>query len=50
MDTCKVVETRVSETLGDEMILEIVKNGCINQDEDRVLRKTEVITVLNESQ
>ena len=50
MDTCKVVETRASETLEDETILEIVKNGYINQDEGhKVLRKAEVITVLNES-
>ena len=50
MDTCKVVETRASGTLEDETILEIVKNGYINQDEgNKVLRKAEVITVLNES-
>lgn len=49
MDTCKVVETRASETMEDETILEIVKNGYANQDEGKVLRKAEVITVLNES-
>jgi len=49
MDTCKVVETRASETMEDETILEIVKNGYANQDEGKILRKAEVITVLNES-
>ncbi len=49
MDSCKVVETRASETKEDETILEIVKNGYINQDGGRILRKAEVITVLNES-
>ncbi len=48
MDTCKVVETKASDTSEDETILEIVKNGYINQDEGKVLRKAEVITVLNE--
>ena len=49
MDFCKVVDTRVSDTLEDEAILEIVKNGYVNQDEGTVLRKAEVITVLNEN-
>ncbi|EFK10290.1 conserved hypothetical protein [delta proteobacterium NaphS2] len=49
METCKVVETRASEMLEDETILEIVKNGYINQDKGKVLRKAEVITVLNKS-
>ena len=49
MDSCKVVDTRSSETLENEAILEIVKNGYVNQDEGKVLRKAEVITVLNES-
>ena len=47
MDSCKVVDTRGSDTLEDETILEIVKNGYVNQDEGTVLRKAEVITVLN---
>ena len=49
MDSCKVVDTRGSDTLEDETILEIVKNGYVNQDEGTVLRKAEVITVLNEN-
>ncbi len=49
MDSCKVVDTRSSETLENETILEIVKNGYVNQDEGKVLRKAEVITVLNEN-
>ena len=49
MDFCKVVDTRGSDTLEDETILEIVKNGYVNQDEGTVLRKAEVITVLNEN-
>ena len=48
MGSCKVVDTRVSDTLEDETILEIVKNGYVNQDKGKVLRKAEVITVLNE--
>jgi molecular chaperone GrpE (heat shock protein) len=45
MDSCKVVDTRASDSLEDETILEIVKNGYILQGEDKVLRKAEVITV-----
>ena len=45
MDSCKVVDTRASDSLEDETILEIIKNGYINRNEDKVLRKAEVITV-----
>ena len=45
MDSCKVVDTRDSDSLEDETILEIVKNGYILQSEEKVLRKAEVITV-----
>ena len=48
MESCKVVDTRISDDLDDETILEIVKNGYLNQNEGKVLRKAEVITVLNE--
>lgn len=48
MDSCKVIDTRASDTLEDETILEIVKNGYVNQNVGTVLRKAEVITVLNE--
>ena len=49
MDFCKVVDTRPSDTQENETILEIVKDGYLNQDGAKVLRKAEVITVLNDT-
>ena len=49
MESCKVVETEESNSLKDETILSVVKNGYIRKDNGKVLRKAEVITVLNKS-
>lgn len=47
METCKILETREQPNLADETILEIVKNGYIHEQDGIVIRKAEVITVLN---
>jgi len=47
MEYCKVVETRESPDLENEVILEIIRKGYKNKEDDSVLRKAEVITVLN---
>ena len=49
MEPCKVVDTEESHTLEDETILSVVKNGYMRKDNGKVLRKAEVITVLNKS-
>jgi molecular chaperone GrpE (heat shock protein) len=48
MDYCKIVDTRPEPELKNETILAIVKNGYIDQRNGTVLRKAEVITVLND--
>jgi len=48
MNLCKVVETRPDPDLENETILSIVKNGYMNRSDGTVLRKAEVVTVLNE--
>lgn len=48
MHLCKVVETRPDPDLENETILSIVKNGYIKRVDGTVLRKAEVVTVLNE--
>lgn len=47
MELCKIIETREDPDLENEIILEIVKKGYINIQDNSVLRKAEVITVLN---
>jgi molecular chaperone GrpE (heat shock protein) len=47
MEYCKVLETREDPGLENEVILEIIKNGYKNKEVGTVLRKAEVITVLN---
>ncbi|MEE9401601.1 MAG: hypothetical protein V3V47_00215, partial [Desulfobacteria bacterium] len=47
MDYCEVVETREMTALENETILSVVKNGYIDGKENTVLRKAQVITVLN---
>ncbi len=49
MATCKVVDTEPSDTMQDHAIISIVKHGYIREDTGDVLRKAEVITVLNRS-
>jgi len=48
MEYCKIVETREHPDLENETILEVVKEGYIHNQNGIVLRKAEVITVLNE--
>jgi len=48
MEYCKIIETREHPELENETILEIVKNGYIYKQDNVVLRKAEVITVLND--
>ncbi len=47
MDYCKVVDTQEAHDMENETILSVVKNGYIDKQRDKVLRKAEVITVLN---
>ena len=47
IDYCEVVETREMTAMENEMILCIVKNGYIDRKKNAVLRKAQVITVLN---
>jgi len=49
MELCKIIETREDPELENEAILEIVKKGYINTNDGIVLRKAEVITVLNDN-
>ena len=48
MDYCKVVDTSEAPDMENETILTIVKNGYIQEHIGTVLRKAEVITVMNE--
>ncbi|QTA89230.1 nucleotide exchange factor GrpE [Desulfonema magnum] len=48
MDHCKVIDTKAIHSMENETILSIVKNGYMNKEENAVLRKAEVVTVLNE--
>lgn len=47
MDSCKIVDTREAADLDNETILSVVKNGYMDKEQGKVLRKAEVITVLN---
>jgi len=47
MEYCKIVDTRKAAAMENEAILSVVKHGYINKQQGRVLRKAEVITVLN---
>jgi molecular chaperone GrpE (heat shock protein) len=47
METCKIVDTQKAADLENETILTVVKNGYIHDRLSSVLRKAEVITVLN---
>jgi molecular chaperone GrpE (heat shock protein) len=49
IESCKVVDTEESHTLENETVLSVVKNGYMRKDNGKVLRKAEVITVLNKS-
>ncbi|HIJ36812.1 MAG TPA: nucleotide exchange factor GrpE [Deltaproteobacteria bacterium] len=47
IELCRIVDTQESGDLGNETILSVVKKGYLQQKEAKVLRKAEVITVLN---
>ena len=47
MDYCKIVDTKEAADLENETILSLLKSGYIDKQQDKVLRKAEVITVLN---
>ncbi|MFN2358689.1 MAG: nucleotide exchange factor GrpE [Desulfotignum sp.] len=47
METCKIIETREQPDLDNETILEILKTGYMNEQDGSVIRKADVITVLN---
>ncbi|MCP4627823.1 MAG: hypothetical protein GY850_30535 [bacterium] len=48
MDYCKIVDTRREPDMENEAIVSVVKNGDVNQQDGTVVRKAEVITVLND--
>lgn len=48
IDRCKVLDTRFAPESKNETILSVVKNGYIDKRDGKVLRKAEVITVLND--
>lgn len=48
MDYCKVVDTQEAPGMENETIITMVKNGYINEETGAVLRKAEVITVMNQ--
>jgi molecular chaperone GrpE (heat shock protein) len=47
MESCKIIETQKQPDLENETIIEIIKNGYINEQDGLVMRKAEVVTVLN---
>ncbi len=47
IETCKIIETREQPDLDNETILEILKTGYMREQDGTVIRKAEVITVLN---
>ncbi len=48
LDYCKIVDTRQEPELENETIVSVVKNGYVNRQDGTVVRKAEVITVLND--
>ena len=47
MDYCKIVDTRKEPEMENEAIVAVIKNGYVNKQDGAVVRKAEVITVLN---
>ena len=47
MNHCKIVDTREEPEMENEAIVAVVKNGYVNKQDGAVVRKAEVITVLN---
>jgi molecular chaperone GrpE (heat shock protein) len=48
MDYCIIVDTRQEPDMENEAIVSVVKNGYVNKQDGTVVRKAEVITVLND--
>ena len=48
MDYCKIIDTRKEPQMENEAIVAVIKNGYLNKQDGTVVRKAEVITVLNE--
>jgi len=48
VDYCKIIDTRPEPEMENETIVSVVKNGYVNKQDGSVMRKAEVITVLNE--
>ena len=48
MEHCKIADTRQADDMENETILDVIKKGYRDNRKDIVLRKAEVITVLND--
>lgn len=48
MKLCKIIETRQEPDIENETILNIIKHGYMDKETKKIIRKAEVITVLNE--
>ena len=48
MEYCKIADTKQASDLENETILDVIKTGYMDNRNDIVLRKAEVITVLND--
>lgn len=48
IDCCKIVDTRRAPESENETILTVLKNGYVDQRNGSVIRKAEVITVMND--
>ena len=48
MDYCIIVDTRQEPDMENEAIVSVVKNRYVNKQDGTVVRKAEVITVLND--
>ncbi|CAK8712215.1 hypothetical protein GCAAIG_01525 [Candidatus Electronema halotolerans] len=46
-EQCRIVETKQMPEKEDEEILDVLKKGYIDREENRMLRKAEVVTVRN---
>jgi molecular chaperone GrpE (heat shock protein) len=47
IDFCKIIETEERNDLEAETIISIIKNGYFDKKQNTILRKAEVITVIN---
>ncbi len=47
MEYCKIVETRQDPQMENESILSIIKTGYLDKNSNKVLRKAEVVIIVN---